>query len=135
MSVVTVLSALAMALGLAGALPQIARMMRARSAAGQSAVGWGMGVATNASMAYVNFFGFHAPMLTLSNLLSGALCAAAIVLIVRLGEGEPPPPERPATLVDMPTCEFVALRDAVLYADQERAEQRQSSSVPAFSVA
>jgi hypothetical protein len=126
-----------MALGLAAALPQIMRMFTTRSSGGQSLLGWGMGLLTNLSMAYVNLFGFGAKALMLSNVFSAALCVAAMALIVRFGTAEddvlvaelaelqtiapvPVPAARAAgaashgALVEMPTTEFVALREAVL---------------------
>ena len=136
-----------MAVGLAASLPQILRMMTARSAGGQSVVGWSMGCVTNVSMAYVNFFGFHATALTVSNIVSASLCVAAVMLILRFRE-EPAAvssaddlaltieiplssyhqPEtfeaRRSHIAGLPTTEFDALRDAVLSAEEERRERR-----------
>ena len=53
MTLVTFLSTCAMLLGLGGILPQLVRMVRSRSASGQAPLGWGMGCAAHASMAYV----------------------------------------------------------------------------------
>jgi hypothetical protein len=118
MTLVTILSTCAMLLGLGGILPQLARMVRSRSAGGQAALGWGMGCAAHASMAYVNFFGFHSLLLSASNIVAGSLCATAIVLIATLGR------QRPAAvpafgLDELPTQEFVALRAAVLARDSQ----------------
>jgi hypothetical protein len=115
MTLVTILSTLAMLLGLGGILPQLARMLRSRSAGGQAPLGWGMGCAAHASMAYVNFFGFHSVLLSASNVIAGSLCAAAIVLIATLGRDEPAPPA--LAFDDIPTAEFAALREAVLARD------------------
>jgi hypothetical protein len=117
MTLVTLLSTLAMLLGLGGILPQLGRMLRSRSAGGQAPLGWAMGCAAHASMAYVNFFGFHSVLLSASNVVAGSLCAAAIVLIATLGRDEP---ARPAfAFDDMPTGEFAALREAVLARDPQ----------------
>jgi hypothetical protein len=43
MTVANLISVAAMALGLGGILPQLARMARSRSAAGQAPSGWAMG--------------------------------------------------------------------------------------------
>jgi hypothetical protein len=117
MTLVTILSTLAMLLGLGGILPQLVRMVRSRSAGGQAPLGWGMGCAAHAAMAYVNFFGFHSVLLSASNLIAGSLCATAIVLIAMLSRGAP---ARPALALDeLPTHEFAALRDAVLARDPQ----------------
>jgi hypothetical protein len=112
MTLVTLLSTCAMLLGLGGILPQLVRMIRARSASGQAPLGWAMGCAAHGSMAYVNFFGFHSMLLSASNLLAGTLCATAILLITTLRDRAPG--AAPVVVDDMPTHEFVALRAAVL---------------------
>jgi len=152
---ISLLSSIAMAVGLAASLPQILRMVKTRSSGGQSVLGWGMGLITNLSMAYVNLFGFGAAELMVSNLISGGLCVVAMLLIVRFN-GEPivaddlaqttlielrpalhiagaqAPAGRPVApnrvLADMPTTEFVALRDAVHAADAHRAERADGAS-------
>jgi hypothetical protein len=113
MTLVTLLSTCAMLLGLGGILPQLVRMVRSRSASGQAPLGWGMGCAAHASMAYVNFFGFDSLLLSASNLVAGTLCATAIVLITTLRD-RAPAAAAPLVVDDMPTHEFVALRAAVL---------------------
>ncbi len=122
MSYVTLISTAAMLLGLGGIVPQIVRMARARSAAGQSAIGWLMCMGAQLSMAYLNGFVFGAPLLTGSNLTAASLCAIALVLIAIMGRRSPAPASAPATadLVDLATQEFVVLRDAVLAADAVR---------------
>jgi hypothetical protein len=84
---ISVISTIAMAVGLAASLPQIVRMLATRSSAGQSVLGWGMGLVTNLSMAYVNLFGFGAKALMISNVFSALLCVTAMLLIVRFGAG------------------------------------------------
>lgn len=142
MNLISLLSTIAMTVGLAASLPQIARMTRTRSAGGQSLVGWGMGLVTNLSMAYVNLVGFGAVELMGSNLLNGALCLTAMALIVRFNAPEAdddlaeatvipmrptvvPAPEMHAHahFADMPTTEFVALREAVAAASDHRAQR------------
>lgn len=143
MNLISLLSTIAMTVGLAAALPQITRMMRTRSAGGQSVVGWGMGLVTNLSMAYVNLVGFGAAALMASNLLNAAMCVAAMGLIVRFNGGSTDVvtgdlaatsvvPLRPAILpaepdhghfADMPTQEFVALSEAVAAASDHRAQR------------
>jgi hypothetical protein len=118
MTLVTFLSTCAILLGLGGIMPQLARMVRSRSAGGQAPLGWGLGLAAHMSMAYmayVNFVGFHSALLSASNLLAGSLCATAIALITTLRRRA----DAPAALVvdDLPTHEFVALRAAVLARD------------------
>lgn len=129
-----------MAVGLAAALPQIARMLRTRSAAGQSSAGWAMGLLANVCMGYVNLRGFDAHLLAASNALSGLLCLAAIALITRFGAGAasnaaPSAPvsaghlghhgARPVhhVLADLPTTEFVALRSAIDEVEELRSKR------------
>jgi hypothetical protein len=89
MSLVTLLSLFAMVLGLGGIVPQLVRMVRARSAAGQSALGWAMGLAANLSMVYVNGAGLGAELLCISSVAGGTLCAVALALILSLERGGP----------------------------------------------
>jgi hypothetical protein len=117
MTLVTFLSTVAMVLGLGGILPQLGKMIRSRSAGGQAVAGWGMGCAAHASMAYVNFFGFHSVLLSASNLIAGSLCVTAIVLITTLGRRSVAASAPAIALDDLPTQEFVALRAAVLARD------------------
>lgn len=146
MNTISLISTVAMALGLSASLPQIVRMMSARSAGGQSIVGWGMGIATNACLAYVNLMGFGALALAASNVTSAALCAVACVLIVRYREPaqavttpedyvieipSTPAPLQPAAfdahhghIAGLPTTEFEVLRDAVFAAEQTRRDRR-----------
>lgn len=127
-----------MAVGLAAALPQIARMLRTRSAAGQSSTGWAMGLLANVCMGYVNLRGFDAHLLAASNALSGLLCLAAIGLITRFGAGDAPAEAAPLSgghlghhasrpvhhvLADLPTTEFVALRSAIDEVEELRSKR------------
>lgn len=135
---ISIASTLAMALGLAAALPQLTQMLKERSSDGQSMLGWAMGLATNVSMAYVNLAGFGAKALMASNLLSATLCAIAMLLIVRFGDhaaevvsgharapraaasARPIGTEHRGTLIAMPTTEFAALRQVVLEVEEAR---------------
>jgi hypothetical protein len=131
MLLISVLSTVAIAFGIGANLPQISRMMRSRSAAGQSPVGWAMGAVTNLCLAYVNLVGLGATFLGLANLTTVVLCSVAISLTLRFGGGVAADdaavaPARPGhdTLVDLPTQELVLLREAVDSAAQRRAEWR-----------
>jgi hypothetical protein len=142
MNSISLVSTIAMAVGLAAALPQILQMIKTRTSSGQSVLGWGMGLVTNASMAYVNFVGFHSTPLAASNLLSASLCVAAIGLIVQFRGPVHVYDEFPTAeiiplrrvthehhdaLVDLPTRELVALTDTVLAARdvrQQRTDRR-----------
>src|SRR4051794_634079 len=86
MSLLPLFSSAAIVIGLAAALPQLYAMVRARSAAGQSALGWTLGATVNTLMAYVNFVGYHATPLALGNIASLAICLAAVGLVVRFAE-------------------------------------------------
>ena len=116
MTFVTALSTFAMALGLGGILPQLVRMVRSRSAAGQAPLGWGMAMAAHMSMAYVNAVAFKALLLSASNLIACTLCAVAIGLIAVLGRRAE---AAVFSIDDMATHEFTALREAVLARDPQ----------------
>ena len=83
MTLITILSAAGMALGLGGIIPQIIRMARARSAAGQSPAGWVMCLAANSALAYVNITAFGAFVLATSNIVAALLSGVAAILVWR----------------------------------------------------
>jgi hypothetical protein len=126
MSFITLLSTLAIVIGLASGVPQLAAMLRSRSAAGQSALGWSLGVFVNTLMAYVNFAGYHATALAAGNLLSVATCLTAVGLVLRFGGGTPEPAPAPVTIPvsDLATHEFWALRDHLEDEAQRRSERQ-----------
>ena len=108
MTLVALLSVCAMVLGFCGIMPQLVRMVRARSAGGRAPLGWAMGMAAHMAMAYVNFFGFHSSLLGASSLTAGSLCGVAIVLIRVVGRrAEPAVAATPLPALDqMATGEF-----------------------------
>lgn len=130
MSFITLLSTVAIVIGLASGLPQLSAMLRNRSAAGQSAFGWGLGVFVNAMMAYVNFAGYHATALAAGNVLSVATCLTAVALVLRFGTVAPalePATPRPAGAIpvsDLATHEFWALREHLEHEAQRRGERQ-----------
>ncbi len=148
-NLISLISTIAMAVGLAASLPQIARMATTRSSGGQSVLGWGMGLVTNLSMAYVNLFGFKAVALMASNLVNAGLCVAAMALITRFNSAPADDladaeliPLRPtlmtpaadhAVLADMPTTEFAALREAVDAAGAHRERRAEATRELAFA--
>jgi hypothetical protein len=122
MSLLAVFSTTAIVIGLAAVLPQLTTMYRARSAAGQSALGWSLGAFVNGLMAYVNFVGYGAVVLALGNTLSVGLCLTAVGLVARFGtRGPANGPVRAEHGVDgLPTGEFWALRDALEHEARRR---------------
>lgn len=123
MSLLPILSSAAIVIGLAAALPQLYAMVRARSAAGQSALGWLLGATVNTLMAYVNFVGYHATPLALGNLASLAICLAAVGLVLRFGDsttGDLASDERPFAFHELPTMEFVVLREQLEHEARRR---------------
>ncbi|MCW3012962.1 MAG: hypothetical protein JWO02_54 [Solirubrobacterales bacterium] len=82
----SILSTTAIVLGLAGVMPQITEMLRRGSAAGQSALGWSMGMTVNALMGYMNITQYDASVLALGNVAGGALCGIALGIVLRLRE-------------------------------------------------
>jgi hypothetical protein len=132
MELVTIFSTVAMVLGLGGILPQLARMISSRSAAGQSSAGWGMGLVANLSMAYVNGTGFGAMLLCAYNIAGGLMCAAAMGLVLVLGRRPAPAPAAPDFAVgDMHTQELRGLREAVLAAEAARGQAVRGQAVRA----
>src|SRR4051812_17958286 len=87
MSLLPIASTTAIVIGLCAALPQLGAMIRARSAAGQSALGWSLGAFVNVLMAYVNMVGYQATVLAAGNIASVALCLTAVALVIRFGVG------------------------------------------------
>jgi hypothetical protein len=117
--VITSISMLAVIIGVTGIVPQLVTMLRSRSARGQSMLGWALGFTANLSLAFVNAFGNHAPVLAIGNVLSFSGCLAAVLLICRY-PGHEEPPAVDAFVTDMRTHEFIALREAVIAEDQRR---------------
>jgi hypothetical protein len=128
MSLLPILSSAAIVIGLAAALPQLSAMVRARSAAGQSALGWMLGATVNTLMAYVNFVGYHATPLALGNVASLTICLAAVGLVVRFGAPAEDlvdaPGDAPLAFHDLPTLELVVLRDQLEHETRRRDERR-----------
>jgi hypothetical protein len=110
MPLLPILSSTAIVIGLCAALPQLAAMLRARSAAGQSALGWSLGAFVNSLMAYVNLVGYKATVLAAGNVGSVLICLAAVGLVVRFGTAADED-DAPVQIHELPTTEFWALRD------------------------
>jgi hypothetical protein len=129
MSLLPIFSTTAIVIGLCAALPQLGAMVRARSAAGQSALGWTLGMFVNFLMAYVNYVGYDATVLAAGNLASLGLCLVAVALVVRFGPGagaeaKEAAGERPVQIHELPTTEFWALRDQLEHEARRRDEHR-----------
>jgi hypothetical protein len=124
MSLLPIASTTAIVIGLCAALPQLAAMVRARSAAGQSALGWMLGVCVNVLMAYVNLVGYKATVLAAGNIASVALCAAAVGLVLRFGTAAADEDEPAVPVHELATTEFWALRDQLEHEARRRDERR-----------
>jgi hypothetical protein len=125
MSLLALFSSAAIVIGLCAALPQLAAMVRARSAAGQSSLGWTLGAFVNGLMAYVNFAGYHATVLAVGNVASLVICVIAVGLVVRFGTGAPARHAASAPGIhvgELPTTEFWALRDQLEHEARRRDE-------------
>lgn len=132
MSLLPVFSSAAIVIGLAAAVPQLYAMVQARSAAGQSALGWVLGALVNTLMAYVNLVGYHATPLALGNVASLAICLTAVGLVARFGEAVvADDAERPFAIHELPTMEFVALREQLEHEARRRDERRDPQLVAA----
>lgn len=133
---ITTISMLAVAVSVTCNVPQLVTMLRTVTSSGQSSLGWALGFAANSALAFVNWFGYHSPVLAIGNVLSLSACLTAIGL-VHLYRGAPAG-ESPAdetvsplaeSVTDMRTQEFVVLRDVVL------AEHRRRTGEPEFVTA
>ena len=122
-TLIATISMLAAVIGIAGIVPQLITMLKARSSAGQSTVGWSFGIFTNASLAFVNLLGYHALVLGSGNLasLSGCLTAVYLVRHFRRPDAEP----AVDTVTDLRTQEFEILREAVLIEHHRRTGERE----------
>ena len=122
---ITTTSLLAVLVGVTGIVPQLVTMLRTKSASGQSMLGWGLCFAANLGLGFVNAFGYHAALLAIGDALSMSGCVVAVFLIGRYREAgvtaAPASGHAPvATVTEMHTQEFVALRDAVIAEHQRR---------------
>ena len=112
-TLIATISMLAALIGIAG----IITMLRARSSAGQSTVGWSLGIATNASLTFVNLLGYHALVLSAGNLASLSGCLTAVYLVRRF---------RPQAESEVPAdADVTDLRDAVLIEHHRRTGERE----------
>jgi hypothetical protein len=105
---IATISMLAAVVGIAGIAPQLHTMLRARSSAGQSTVGWSFGIATNSALAFVNLLGYHAVVLGLGNLISLSGCLTAVYLVRRFR------PAQRDVVGDLRTQELEVLQELVL---------------------
>jgi uncharacterized protein with PQ loop repeat len=122
--VITTISMVAATVGIIAIVPQLAAMLRARSSAGQSPLGWSMGIATNGALAYVNLLGYHATVLGGGNLISLSGCLTALALVVRFRGPVEDAPGEETPVADLPTTEFAVLRDEVLDEHRRRTGER-----------
>jgi uncharacterized protein with PQ loop repeat len=124
MSIVSVISAAAILVGLLGVIPQIISMLRGRSAAGQSALSWTLGVGVNILMFYVNMDGYDAPLLALGNVIGAILSTVALGCVLWLNRYSGAPRTRvvrpPVSVTDLPTGEFWAVHNAIVSERQHR---------------
>ena len=133
MSSVSLISAIAVVVSIGGVFPQIVAMFQARSSAGQSALGWCLGVLVNGLLGYVNIVGSQSAVLAAGNAVGLLLSAAALALVFRyradtpLDSGTALDPGTAvstlldgAPLVELPTEELEALHGAVTEARAAR---------------
>lgn len=83
MNTISLISAIAVVVSIGGILPQIVAMLQARSSAGQSALGWCLGVLVNGLLGYVNAEGAHSVVLAAGNAVGFLLSATALALVFR----------------------------------------------------
>ncbi len=122
-TLIATISMLSAVIGIAGIVPQLITMLKARSSAGQSTVGWSFGIFTNASLAFVNLLGYHALVLGSGNLASLSGCLTAVYLVRRFRRAATEPASEIVT--DLRTQEFEILREAVLVEHHRRTGERE----------
>ena len=122
-TLIATISMLSAVIGIAGIVPQLITMLKARSSAGQSTVGWSFGIFTNASLAFVNLLGYHALVLGSGNLASLSGCLTAVYLVRRFRSVATEPAAEIVT--DLHTQEFEILREAVLIEHHRRTGERE----------
>jgi hypothetical protein len=117
----TLISTIAVLVGIVGIVPQLVTMQQTGSAGGQSTLGWALGAAANLALGFVNGMGNHAFVLAAGNLLNLTGCLTAVCLVQRFrgtpataGETHPQPHPVRNAVAEMHTQEFVVLREAVL---------------------
>jgi hypothetical protein len=118
---ITSISMLAVVISVTCNVPQLLTMLRTRTSSGQSILGWALGFTANSGLAFVNWFGYHSPVLAIGNVLSLSACLTAICLVRLYRPGAASQDVPVADIVtDMHTQEFVVLRDAVLAEHRRR---------------
>ena len=132
---ITIISLLTTIGGVLAILPQISRMLRHRSAQGQSPVGWALGALTNAGMLLVNTQVYDNRVLAAGNLMSLLGCLVAVILTWRYHPRRSAPSISPQAHVvwdEMPTQELVLLHDAILKEKERRAARREFMSASGY---
>jgi len=121
-TLIATISMLAAVIGIGGIVPQLITMLRTRSSAGQSPVGWTFGFITHTALAFVNLLGYHAYVLGSGNLLSLSGCLTAVYLVRRYRARARPALE---AVSEMQTQEFEVLRETVLVEHHRRTGERE----------
>ncbi len=123
MNTVSLISAIAVVVSIGGIFPQIVAMFQARSSAGQSAVGWCLGVLVNGLLGYVNLVGVQSAVLAGGNAVGFLLSATALALVIRYrGDAAPTrfgaldPTAAVSTLLDPSRSPLIELRTEELEA-------------------
>ena len=135
MNTISLISAIAVVVSIGGICPQIAAMLRARSSAGQSVLGWSLGVLVNGLLGYVNLVGLQSFVLATGNAVGFILSATALALVVRYRVSDPLEQalrldagaavsaildDSRVALIDLDTCQLEALHGAVAHARDTR---------------
>jgi hypothetical protein len=122
MNTVSLISAIAVVVSIGGIFPQIVAMFQARSSAGQSAIGWCLGVLVNGLLGYVNLVGVQSAVLAGGNAVGFLLSATALALVVRYRDAAPTrfgaldPTAAVSTLLDPSRSPLIELRTEELEA-------------------
>ena len=122
MNTVSLISAIAVVVSIGGICPQIVAMFQARSSAGQSAIGWCLGVLVNGLLGYVNLIGVQSMVLAAGNAVGFLLSATALALVLRYRDatttrfGALDPTAAVSTLLDPSRSPLIELRTEELEA-------------------
>lgn len=115
MTLIAAISSIAVLAGIGGLFPQVVAIFQARSATGQSSLGWCLGVLANGLLGYVNLVEAHSAVLAAGNAIGLTLCVMGLSLILRYRARHPQAdevvPASPLTVTDLLDAPQAALAE------------------------
>jgi hypothetical protein len=120
---ISVLSVVCSAVSVFGVAPHMLTMMRTKSSAAQSSLGWSLAAFNAAAFIFIDGIGYKAYLLAGGNVLSLAGCLMVIAMIFHY-RGCENDVDHTDTLADMHTQEFLVLSEAVVREHRRRHERK-----------